>query len=182
MSFSQMTADEHPPTPPPCRWPAFITLPTLAKFHLVWRRLCDVVLSRSSCLFEHTLTAVCVLPEYQPGRKYNVHSKFCEHLNVLYVFHQTCILLKPGWSSTARILRFVVSPPYLCPSQYPTPPPSRWPALITSPPLAKFQLVWRRLCEALLSSFITRQKHPYLLSSLCLNAGDIYIYIYVVLP
>ena len=28
--------DGHPPTPPPCRWPALITLPTLAKFQLVW--------------------------------------------------------------------------------------------------------------------------------------------------
>ena len=40
---------------PSCRWPALITLPTLAKFQLVWHRLCDIVLFRSSCLFEHTL-------------------------------------------------------------------------------------------------------------------------------
>ena len=58
----------HPPTPPPCRWPSLITLPTLAKFQLVWRRLCDVELF-CSCLFEHTLTAVCTLPEYQSYRK-----------------------------------------------------------------------------------------------------------------
>ena len=62
MLISQTTPDEHPPTPPPCRWPAHITLPTLAKFQLVWRRLCDVVLFRS-CLFEYTLAAVCTLPE-----------------------------------------------------------------------------------------------------------------------
>ena len=43
MLLSQTTPDEHPPTPPLCRWPA-ITLPTLAKFQLVWRCLCDVVL------------------------------------------------------------------------------------------------------------------------------------------
>ena len=37
---------------------SLITLPTLAKFQLVWRRLCDVLFP--SCLVEHTLTAVCV--------------------------------------------------------------------------------------------------------------------------
>ena len=60
--------DEHPPTPPPCRWPALIILPTLDKFQPVWRRLCEVVLFRSACMFEHTLTAVCALPKYQPCR------------------------------------------------------------------------------------------------------------------
>ena len=64
--LSHTTPDEQPPTPPPCRWPALITLPTLAKFQLVWRRLYDVLFP--SCLVEHTLSSVCVLPEYQPGR------------------------------------------------------------------------------------------------------------------
>ena len=43
--------------------------------------------------------------------------------------------------------------------------------------LAKFQLVWRRLSEALLSSFsLARQKHLFLLSRLCLTyVGDIKI-------
>ena len=71
MLLSQTTPDEHPPTPPPCLWPALITLPALAKFQLVWGRHCDAVLF-PSYLFEHTLTAVCALPEYQSGRKYNV--------------------------------------------------------------------------------------------------------------
>ena len=43
MLFSQTMPDEHPPTPPPSRWPALITLPTLAKFQLVWCRLCCAV-------------------------------------------------------------------------------------------------------------------------------------------
>ena len=73
MLVSEMTPDEQPPTSPRCRWPALIIFPTLAKFQLVWRRLCDVVLFRSSCLFEHTLTAVCALPEYR-SRKYNAYS------------------------------------------------------------------------------------------------------------
>ena len=96
---------------------------------------------------------------------------FCEHLNVLYVFDPTCIVLKSGWSSTACL---VVSPPSLSHSIPPTPPPSRLPDLITLPPLTKFQRVWRRLCEALLSSsFLAPQKHPYLLSRSCLNVRDI---------
>ena len=35
MWFSQTTPDEHPPAPPPCRWPALITLRTPTKFQLV---------------------------------------------------------------------------------------------------------------------------------------------------
>ena len=73
MLFSRTTPDGHPPMPPPCRWPALITLPTLAKFELVWRRRCDVALF-PSCLVEHIFTAGCVLLEYQTGRKYSVHS------------------------------------------------------------------------------------------------------------
>ena len=55
MLFSRTTPDEQPPGP------ALITLLTRAKFKLVWRRLCDVVLP-PFCPVEHTLTAVCVLP------------------------------------------------------------------------------------------------------------------------
>ena len=56
----------------------------------------------------------------------------------------------------------------------PMPPPSRWLAFITLPPLAKFQLVWRRLCGALLSSSsLARQAYPSLLSRVCLTyVGD----------
>ena len=71
--------------------------------------------------------------------------------------------------------RLVVSPPSPSLSHPPAPPPSRWPALFTLHPLAKFQLVWRRWCEALLSSSsLARQKHPSLLSRPCLTyVGDI---------
>ena len=58
------------------------------QFQLVWRRLCDVMF-RFSCLFEHTLTAVCALPKYQSCRKYNAYSIFGDHINVLYIFDQT---------------------------------------------------------------------------------------------
>ena len=73
-----------------------------------------------------------------------------------------------------RWARLIVSPSPLSPSYPPMPPPSRWSALITLPPLAKFQLVWHRLCEALLtSSSLAGQKHPSLLSRLVCNVGNI---------
>ena len=73
MLISQTSPDKLPPTPPPCRWQTLITLPTLAKVQLVWRRLCGVVLFHSSGLFKHTLTAVCALPELQ-SCKYSAYS------------------------------------------------------------------------------------------------------------
>ena len=57
------------------------------QFQLVWRRLCDVMF-RFSCLFEHTLTAVCALPKYQSCREYNAYANCLSHLNVLYNFDQ----------------------------------------------------------------------------------------------
>ena len=44
--------------------------------------------------------------------------------------------------------RLIVSPPSLPPSHPPTLPPTRWPVFTTLPPLTKFQLVWRHLCES----------------------------------
>ena len=41
---------------------------------------------------------------------------FCGHLNVIYIFDPNCIVLKSGWSSTARMPRLVVSSPSLSPS------------------------------------------------------------------
>ena len=66
--------NEKKQTPPPCRWSALVTLPILANFQLVFCADCCLVLFRSSCLFEHTLTAACALPEYQSCRKYNAYS------------------------------------------------------------------------------------------------------------
>ena len=100
--ISPTTPEEHPPTPPPCRWPALFTLPTLCKFQLVWRRLCHV-LFRSSCLFGHTLTTVCALPEYQSCRKYNVYS------NILWPskcpFHFWPDILVSFWSQAGPLRR-----------------------------------------------------------------------------
>ena len=90
-------------------------------------------------------------------------------MSFIFSTRQARIVLKLGWNSTARMPPLVVSPPSLSPF-HPTPPRrSRWPALTTLLLPAKFQLVWRRLCEALLSSSShAGQKHPSLLSRLCL--------------
>ena len=96
---------------------------------------------------------------------------FCEHLNVLYIFDQTDLYrFEVRLELYCANARLVVSPPSLSPSHPPTPPPNRWRARTTLPPLTKFQLVWRHLCEALLSpSSLTGQKHPSLLSHLWLK-------------
>ena len=114
------------------------------------------------CLFEHTFTAVCALPEYQSCRKYNLYSNICDHLNILYIFDQADVYrFEVRLELYGANVRLVVSPRSLSPSHPPAPIPSRWPALTTLPPLAKFQLVGRLLCEALRSSSsLAGQKHP----------------------
>ena len=84
------------------------------------------------------------------------------------------------WSQAGalRWARIMVSPPPLSPSHPPTPPPSWWPALTTLPPLVKFQIVWRRLCENLLSSSsLAGQKHPSLLPGLVWNVWNIKLFL-----
>ena len=63
LCFPLTMPGEHPPTPPPSRWPALIILPTLPKFQLVWRRLCDVLFP--SCLVKHDLADAALLIEYR---------------------------------------------------------------------------------------------------------------------
>ena len=109
MRFSQTTPDEYPPTPPPCRWQLLITLRTLTKFQLVWHHLCDFVLARSSCLFERTLTAVCALQSIGLVVNQIYTRRFGDHVNVLHIFDQTCIVLKSGWSSTSTTARMPAS-------------------------------------------------------------------------
>ena len=96
---------------------------------------------------------------------------FCDHPNVLTIFDQTDLYqFEVRLELYGANARLVVSPPSLSPSHPPTPPASRWASLTTLPLLIKFQLVWHRLCEALLpSSSVDGQKHPSLLSRLCLK-------------
>ena len=87
----------------------------------------------------------------------------CEHVDVLYIFDQEDLyLFEVRLELYGANARLIVSPPSLSVS----PRPSRWPALTTLLPLAKFQHVWRRLCEALLPSSLAGQKPPSLLSRL----------------
>ena len=124
----------NPPTPPPSRWPAPITLtrpsPSFSSFGAACAMLCYLPPAFSSTPlrpFEYNASIILIV-------NISCIRTFCDHLNVLYIFDQTCIVLKSGWSSTARMPRLDVSLPSLSPSQPPTPPPSRWPALITLPP------------------------------------------------
>ena len=60
----QTTPDQHPQTPPPCRLPTLITIPTLAKVQLDRRRVGDVVLL-PSCLVKHRLIDAPLLIIYR---------------------------------------------------------------------------------------------------------------------
>ena len=142
--FSQTTPDEHSLTPPPCRWPALITLRT-PKFHSSFgaASVMMYVLFRSFCLFErHPYAYVC---HPRIGVVVNIICIriFCDHINALHIFDQT-------WYRYELRLSSRMGPPHhysssLSPSHPPMPPPSRWLALTTLPPVAKFQHVWRRL-------------------------------------
>ena len=73
-------------------------------------RLCNAVLFRSSYLFERTLTAFCALRECRPGRKDHMRTyNTCNHINVVRIFDQTCIVLKPGWSPSSTTARMPAS-------------------------------------------------------------------------
>ena len=109
----------HPPTPPPCRSPALITLRTPTQFQLVLRRLCDYV---------------CAVPLALPLRAHPLCypriglvvniifiRQFCDHVNVLHIFDQkTCIVSKSGWSCTMGPPRRCS--PHLSPCHPPTSP------------------------------------------------------------
>ena len=87
MLISQTTPDEHAPMPSPCRWPALITLPTLAKFQLVWRPLCDVVFPLLQPVRAHPQPS-----DYYPSISLVVNINYIqkfEHINIFYIFDQT---------------------------------------------------------------------------------------------
>ena len=111
------------------------------------------------------------------GQAWRLNNPPCNSPNYLFILHpifERVHVCPPA----LRKLRTYDSHSQTMPDEHlPAPPPSRWRALIASPPLAKFQLVWRRLCEALLSSSsLARQTNPSLLSRVCLTyVGDIEI-------
>ena len=105
MLFSQTIPDEHPPTPLASRWPALITLPHLAKFQLVWRRLCDIVMFVPPASSLSTPLRPSV---YNASISLIVNMiyirTFGDHIHVLYIFDHTRIVLKSDWSSTVGTL------------------------------------------------------------------------------
>ena len=151
MMFSRTTSDEHPPDATALAMASshHFTHPrqVSARFGTAYVMCCSPPPAWSSTPLR---LSVCY-PSISLVVNITCIRIFCTHSNVLFILDPTCIALWSGWSSTAR---HVVSPSSLSPSHPPTPAPSRWPALITLPLIAKFQLVWRRLCEALLSSLV----------------------------
>ena len=157
--FSHMTPDEHSPDA--------TALPMASSHHFTHPYQVSARLALVLPLQEHPLWYPRI------GLVINIIfiASFCDHTNV---FKST--RLGSFWSQ-ARALRWarlIVSLIPLSASHPPTPPPSRFPALTTILPLAKSQLVWRRLCQALWSSSaLAGQKHTSLLSHLVWEMSDI---------
>ena len=122
-------------------WSLYPHSPSLSSFDAAFVMLCC---SASPVCSSTPLTAVCGLPEYQSVVKIMCIQTFCNNPNVLILStRQTCIALKCRLELSDANAHLVGSPRSLSSSHPPTPPPSRWPALMTLPTLAKFQLVWR---------------------------------------
>ena len=99
--FSQMTPDEHPrrhhladgPLSSLCS-----PLPSLSSFGAASVAMCCSARPASS-------SAPSVPPEDRIGRNIMYIRPCCDHLNVLHIFDQTCIVSTLGW-------RFTTGPPY----------------------------------------------------------------------
>ena len=102
MLISQTAPDGHPPTPPPCRWPALITSSSFSSFGAASEMLCGCALPACSST---PLRPSVHYPSISLVVNIMYIQTFCEHLDVLYMFstRQTCIALKSGWSSTPRM-------------------------------------------------------------------------------
>ena len=92
--FGEMTPDEHPPTPPPCRWPShYFTHPHQVSARLVPPlRCCAVPLVLP--LRAHPCGRLCFPRIGLVVNKIYIRI-FCDHVNVLNIFDQ-----KSGCSST----------------------------------------------------------------------------------
>ena len=161
------TPDEHSLTPPLCRWSPLIALrtpPCFSSFSAACVTGCCSARPAS-------WSTPYVLPEKRIVVNIMYIRRLCDHVKVLHIFDQTWIGLKSGCSSTMALLNHLSCSPV---SVSPTDAPSgRWPALTTLPTLAKFKLVWCRLCETLWSCSLAGQKHPSRLSCLVGNVGNI---------
>ena len=130
-SFSQMTPDEHPPTPPPCRWPTLITThphQISARWALPVMLCCSAPSASSSAPLRPSVR----YPSFGLIVNITCMRTFCDHINVSYFrfrpeLYRFAVRLELYDGANARQ---IVSPS-LSPSHAPTPPPNLWPALIT---------------------------------------------------
>ena len=137
--FSQTMPDEHPPTLPPSRWPALITLPTLAKFQLVWRRLCDVVLL-PSCLVKHSLTDASLLIEYRFQVPRVAPSTLQLRSRGRPSLPFSALSLLPSLSSALPRFLILPLPHFLCPGLLPPSFPSSPPSILHLPSIPEVQV------------------------------------------
>ena len=151
---SQTTPDEHPRPRSPYRRRSLITLSTLTKFEIVWRRGCDDVLFRSACLFGRTFCAT----QRSDCSKCNFHCYMVSPEKFPSNVRQTRIVVE--YAEVLQRARLIFSPPALSRFHLPTATTRRWPALPSLPPFDDFRLVCRCLYEALRpSSSIAGQNH-----------------------
>ena len=113
--FSQMTTDEHPRRHHLADGPLlslYAPSPSLGSYSTASVMMCCSARLASS-------NALSVLPEDRIGRNIINIASFYNHINVLHIFDQTCIVLTLGWRSTTGPPDLFSSSP---PSHPPTPP------------------------------------------------------------
>ena len=93
MRFSQTMPDKHPPTPPPCRWPALISLPPLASFSSF---------GAASVMLCCSAPPACSSTPLRPSVHYPIIrlvvnvvciQKLCDYLNIIYIFHLNTVYI-----------------------------------------------------------------------------------------
>ena len=84
MLISQTTPDEHPPTPPPCRWPALMK--NFSSFGAASVMLCC---SAPPACSSTPLRPSVHYPSIMLVANIVCIQTFCDHINVLYIFDQT---------------------------------------------------------------------------------------------
>ena len=129
--FSQMTGDEHPRRHHRADGPLsslYEPSPGLSSFGAASVMMCYSARLASS-------SAPSVLPENRIGRDIIYNRRCCDHINVLDIFDQNCIVSKLGWRSTT-------GPPDLWPS---SPVPDSPPDATTKPKASSHNFI--PLCQ-----------------------------------
>ena len=118
----QTTPDQHPQTPPPCRLPTLITIPTLATVQLDRRRVGDVVLL-PSCLVKHRLIDAPLLIIYFEV-SFSSHSSFTLYSCASFEWPTLSSVLRPASLPPSFPSSFVLSA--LLPLSLPASLPPPW--------------------------------------------------------